>query len=183
MSRTTTTTDTTPHAPRLQCHVRWMIRADQESVLRIERAAFPQFSWTEEDFIRKLRQRHCIGMTVETPFAGSLKIVGYMVYELHTRHITLLNLAVDPRFARRGVGTAMIDKLKDKLAVHQYRRSIGGEVRETNLDALNFLKSQGFRAAGLLKKYYVEAGMFGEDAIVMRYRMPAIPLSPINRIS
>ena len=45
----------------LQVHIRWMIRRDMVDVLDIESAAF-EFPWSEEDFIRCLRQRNCIGM-------------------------------------------------------------------------------------------------------------------------
>ena len=45
-------------------HIRWMIRRDMPEVLDIENRSF-EFSWTEEDFIRCLRQRNCIGMVAE----------------------------------------------------------------------------------------------------------------------
>ena len=45
-------------------HIRWMIRRDMAEVLEIERAAF-EFPWFEEEFIRCLRQRNCIGMVAE----------------------------------------------------------------------------------------------------------------------
>jgi len=45
-------------------HIRWMIRRDMPEVLEIEDRSF-EFSWSEEDFIRCLRQRNCIGMVAE----------------------------------------------------------------------------------------------------------------------
>src|SRR5690348_2779098 len=42
-------------------HIRWMIRRDMPEVMRTERASF-EYSWTEDDFLRCLRQRNCIGM-------------------------------------------------------------------------------------------------------------------------
>jgi ribosomal-protein-alanine N-acetyltransferase len=50
--------------PILRPHIRWMIRRDLPEVLRIENAAFP-FPWSESDFLRCLRQRNTIGMSVE----------------------------------------------------------------------------------------------------------------------
>lgn len=158
----------TTFKPQQQYHIRWMIRRDMTDILRIELAAFSEFPWDEESFVRRLRQRNCIGMTAEANFAGNLKIVGYMVYELHRERIVVLNFAVDPRFHRNGVGTAMVEKLKSKLSMNR-RRCLALEARESNLDALNFFKSQGFRAVGLLPNYYEECN---EDAVLMRYRMP-----------
>ena len=45
-------------------HIRWMIRRDMSEVLEIEKSSF-EFPWSEEDFIRCLRQRNCIGMVAE----------------------------------------------------------------------------------------------------------------------
>ncbi len=164
MNRTTPT----PAKPKHEYHIRWMIRRDLEDVVRIERACFAQFPWDEDYFTRTLRTRNRIGMTAEASFAGSLKIVGYMVYEMHRDRLVVLNFATDPRFQRSGVGTAMVDKLKAKLSTNPGRRTcIALEVRESNLDGLNFFKSQGFRAVKLLRDFYEECD---EDAILMRYR-------------
>jgi len=46
---------------QVKVHIRWMIRRDMQEVLQAEQQCFDQ-SWTEEDFLRCLRQRNCIGM-------------------------------------------------------------------------------------------------------------------------
>ena len=61
----------------MNVHIRWMIRRDMPEVLEIEQSSF-EFPWTEEDFIRCLRQRNCIGMVAEY----DEKVVGFMIYEL-----------------------------------------------------------------------------------------------------
>ena len=55
---------TIDHQAQLRVHIRWMIRRDMAEVLEIERGAF-EFPWFEEEFIRCLRQRNCIGMVAE----------------------------------------------------------------------------------------------------------------------
>src|SRR4051812_2604533 len=57
-------TMTVDHQAQLRVHIRWMIRRDMAEVLEIERSAF-EFPWFEEEFIRCLRQRNCIGMVAE----------------------------------------------------------------------------------------------------------------------
>ncbi|MCU0710265.1 MAG: ribosomal protein S18-alanine N-acetyltransferase [Pirellula sp.] len=142
-------------------HIRWMIRRDMPSVLGIENASF-EFPWTEDEFIRCLRQRDCIGMVAEC----SERVVGFMIYELHRTRIHVLSFAVHPDFRRQSVGSAMIEKLITKLA-YQRRNRIVLEVRETNLDAQLFFRSLGFRATGVLRNFYEDST---EDAFLMQFR-------------
>jgi ribosomal-protein-alanine N-acetyltransferase len=145
----------------VQVQIRWMIRRDMPDVLQIERASF-EFAWSEDDFIRCLRQRNCIGMVADVDD----RIVGFMIYELHRARLHLLNLAVHPAWRRRGVGAAMVRKLVGKLS-QQRRTRITLEVRETNLAAQLFFRQQGFRAVNVLRNFYEDSP---EDAYVMQYR-------------
>ena len=61
----------TPKA-QVRVHIRWMIRRDMPEVLAIEHASF-EFPWCEEEFLRVLRQRNCIGMVAEY----GERVVGY----------------------------------------------------------------------------------------------------------
>ena len=160
----------------LKVHIRWMIRRDMEEVLEIEKSSF-EFPWSEQDFIRCLRQRNCIGMVAEY----DERVVGFMIYELHKNQLHVLNFSVRPDARRRGVGTQMIQKLVGKLS-QQRRNRIVLEVRETNLAAQLFFKQAGFLAVSLLKDYYDDST---EDAYVMNYRYKAAdsPLEPVNRIA
>src|SRR6266404_2170273 len=143
-------------------HIRWMIRRDMPEVLLAETESF-EYAWTEEDFLRCLRQRNCIGMVAEQ----GEKVVGFMIYELHKSKLHILNFAVLPVSRRQAVGTQMVQKLVSKLSSHR-RTKITLEVRETNLSAQLFFRSQGFRAMRVLRSYYDDSG---EDAFLMQYRL------------
>ena len=145
----------------LPVHVRWMIRRDMAEVLAIEEQAF-EFPWHEDDFVRCLRQRNCIGMVAE----ASERVVGFMVYELHKHRLHILNFAVGERARRRGVGTQMCKKLIGKLS-HDRRSRIQLEIRETNLPAQLFFRTLGFRATTVLRQFYEDTP---EDAYLMQYR-------------
>src|SRR5262249_2168478 len=119
-------------------------------------------SWTEEDFLRCLRQRNCIGMVAEQ----GEKVIGFMIYELHKSKLHILNFAVAPGYRRLGVGAQMVAKLISKLS-NQRRTRISLEVRETNLAAQLFFRGQGFRAMRVMRGYYEDTG---EDAFIMQYR-------------
>ena len=147
--------------PEVRVHIRWMIRRDMADVLQIERSNF-EFPWEDEDFIRCLRQRNCIGMVAEYED----RVVGFMIYELHKTRIHVLNFAVAPAFQRRGVGSQMVAKLIAKLS-SQRRSRVLLEIRETNLGAQLFFRENGFRAISILHKYYEDTP---EDAYLMQYR-------------
>ncbi|NLS93609.1 MAG: ribosomal protein S18-alanine N-acetyltransferase [Planctomycetaceae bacterium] len=154
-----------------------MIRRDMPEVLAIESASF-EFPWLEDDFIRCLRQRNCIGMVAE----HDDRVVGFMIYELNKNRIQVLNFATVPEMRRRGVGTQMVRKLVGKLSA-QRRTRILLEVRETNLAAQLFFRDAGFRAISVLRDYYEDTP---EDAYLMQYRYlteEAEVFQPVNRIA
>ncbi len=146
---------------QVRVHIRWMIRRDMPEVLQSEQQSF-EFPWTEEDFLRCLRQRNCIGMVAE----HGEKVVGFMIYELHKAKLHILNFAVHPAWRRQGVGAQMVSKLISKLSSHR-RTRITLEVRETNLPAQLFFSRQCFKAVKVLRAYYEDSG---EDAFLMQYR-------------
>jgi ribosomal-protein-alanine N-acetyltransferase len=162
---------------QVRVHIRWMIRRDMQEVLEIERECF-EFPWSEEDFVRCLRQRNCIGMVAEYDD----RVVGYMIYELHKTRLHILNFCVGKRMRRLSIGSQMIEKLISKLS-SQRRARITLEVRETNLPAQLFFRANGFRAVSVLRGYYEDTP---EDAYLMQYRYrPAVSeaIIPVNRLT
>jgi ribosomal-protein-alanine N-acetyltransferase len=158
-------------------HIRWMIRRDMPEVLAIEHASF-EFPWCEEEFLRVLRQRNCIGMVAEI----GERIVGFMIYELHRNRIQVLDFATHPEFRRQGIGRQMVSKLAGKLS-SQRRTRIALYVRETNLPAQHFFHVVGFRALEVLREHFPDTG---EDAYTMLYLLDESVLDsplPANRIA
>ena len=166
----------TPKA-QVRVHIRWMIRRDMPEVLAIEHASF-EFPWCEEEFLRVLRQRNCIGMVAEY----GERVVGFMIYELHKNKLHVLDFAAHPEFRRMGVGRQMLTKLVGKLSTHR-RTRIALFVRETNLSAQYFFRVQGFRATGVAREHFADSG---EDAYLMQYLLDESLIEdhvPANRIA
>src|SRR3954451_25147568 len=164
---------------QVRVHIRWMIRRDMPEVLAIEHAS-SEFPWCEEEFLRVLRQRNCIGMVAE---CGE-RVVGFMIYELHKAKLHVLNFAVHPDARHTGVGRQMVAKLIGKLSSHR-RTRITLAVRETNLAAQLFFKAMSFRGVRVLRGYYEDSG---EDAFLMQHRISEAPSlddaeEPVNRIA
>ncbi len=148
-------------------------------VMQTERASF-EYSWTEDDFLRCLRQRNCIGMVAERGDS----VIGFMIYELHRTRLHLLNFAVHPSARRTGIGAMMVDKLIYKLCSHR-RQKISLAVREGNVVAQVFFRGHGFKAAKVLRNYYEDSG---EDAYQMEYKPAELDWAeyggpPVNRIA
>lgn len=170
-------TRTMERTETVKIHIRWMIRRDMADVLKAEQESF-DYAWTEDDFLRCLRQRNCIGMVAETKD----RVIGFMIYELHKSRLHVLNFAVAPNFRRSGIGCQMVGKLIGKLSSHR-RSKITLAVRERNLSAQLFFRHQDFKAKRVLRKYYEDSG---EDAFLMEYRIDdAIEevIAPFNRIA
>lgn len=152
--------------------MRWLTRNHMSQVVTIETVAFKDFPWSEDDFIRCLRQRNCIGKVA----IQRERVVGYVVYELHESRLHILNFAVHPSYQKHGIGRTMIGHLRDKLRPHR-RNRILLEVRETNLDAQLFFQRTGFRAVSILRDFYRDTT---EDAYLMQLKcqQPAVVREP-----
>ena len=163
---------------QVRVHIRWMIRRDMPEVLAIEHSSFDT-PWCEEEFLRVLRQRNCIGMVAEY----GERVVGFMIYELHKNKLHVLDFATHPEFRFQGVARQMIAKLVGKLSAHRRTRIIL-HVRETNLGGQLFYKTQGFRATDVVREFYADTA---EDGYLMQYvideEQSDEALSPVNRIA
>jgi ribosomal-protein-alanine N-acetyltransferase len=80
-----------------------------------------------------------------------------MIYELHKEKLRVLNFAVAKNNRKQGVGSAMVRRLIDKLS-QQRREEIVLDVRESNLAAQLFFRSQGFFAIDIIPDFYEDTG-------------------------
>jgi ribosomal-protein-alanine N-acetyltransferase len=141
--------------------IRPLTYADLPEVIAIERRAFPT-PWSLAMFVLELSKPS--GICLAARREGEM--VGYTVCARYDDVWHVMNVAVDPDERRRGIGTALLAEL--------YRRAGDGarftlEVRRSNRGALRLYEREGFRAAGMRRRYYQDNG---EDAVIM-WRTPA----------
>lgn len=125
----------------VRAHCRWMIRADLPEVLAIESASFPEWPWGEEDFLRRLRQRNCIGRVIENEYA----VIGFMLYELHRDRLHVVHFSIDPKERNQGLGSMLHDGLLGKLNSHSRKRATV-DLSEHALEFQLWLKKRGWLA-------------------------------------
>jgi ribosomal-protein-alanine N-acetyltransferase len=148
-------------------HVRPAERADLVSVVRIERASFPQ-PWPYDAFTRYLDRAGflvAVDPSVD-PGVGDGStggVVGYVVADRVRDHGRALghvkDIAVHPDRRGEGVGSTLLSaalSVLDPAAVKL-------EVRESNDTARSLYGRYGFRPVKRMPRYYDD----GEDAIVM----------------
>lgn len=140
--------------------IRPMTANDLDDVLDIERQSFPK-PWTRGMFESELRNPVSFANVLKAEFEGKETLVAYIIYWVIHGEAHILNIAVDPRFRRKGAAAFVLG-----TALEQMRRNLVYEVflevRRSNAAARELYGKFGFRESFERKNYYGD-----EDAIVM----------------
>lgn len=120
--------------------------------------------WTLEDFKKKFKQKSITCLVIEK----ESQTVGFLLYEIFLQRFTILRIGIHAKHRKKGLGSELMTALSNKLT--EKRKLIVAEVRESNLPIQLFLKSQGYKAVKVLRKYFPDTG---EDAFVFNYRAEA----------
>jgi ribosomal protein S18 acetylase RimI-like enzyme len=127
--------------------VRFVTHRDWPMILGIERACFSN-PLTEAQWCALLGDRRIVGAAAEVRGVG---VLGHLLYRLYRVEVEVLRLAVDPRFCRRGVGTALLDYLT-RCGGTSDRRAGYCVVSERLTPAHLFFRSRGWRAEGVVRR-------------------------------
>ena len=136
--------------PLNKCHI--------EGIIGIEVACF-DVPWSEQSFLQELdnKNAHYLVALVDGEIAG----YGGMWMVLDEAYIT--NIAVLPKFQKRGIATLMIQSLVT-MADARAVLAMTLEVRVSNAVAIALYKKMGFEEFGIRKNYYENNN---EDALIM----------------
>lgn len=132
---------------------------DLSAVIRIENRAFED-PWSPEALFGEL-QADSMRLPLVAECQGT--VCGYIMAWLVADQLHILNIATDPDYLRRGVGTALLREAV-RLAALREAAEVTLEVRDSNHSARDFYSRHGFVQAGLRRGYYQDNG---EDAIIM----------------
>lgn len=136
-----------------------MRRRHLRKVLAIESRVYPR-PWSASLFLSEMAQRSSRSYLVARSQGD---VVGYagVMFVADEAHVT--NIAVDPDFHGRKVGTRLLLTVLTE-AIAKGAESLSLEVRVTNKVAQLMYEKFGFSAAGFRKGYYIETN---EDALIM----------------
>jgi len=132
---------------------------DLGPILAMEKAAFSD-PWSQEALFSEL-----LGDHMRMPLVAELDgdVCGYLMAWRVVDQLHILNIATDPYYLRRGVGTALL-LAATRLCVESGQVEITLEVRRSNEGARQFYRHHHFAETGVRPGYYQEDG---EDAIIM----------------
>lgn len=137
---------------------RYLKSSDIESVLLIERKAYP-IPWTKSMLETSLAKDVCFGLELDGVLIG-YALVSYVLDEAH-----LLNICIDPSLKRKGYGRRLLQFIITK-ALERRSTVFFLEVRESNHSAIELYCSEGFNEVGVRPNYY-PAKQGREDAVLM----------------
>jgi len=92
------------------------------------------------------------------------KVVGYVGAQIVPDEADMMNLAVDGKYRRNGIGKALVQQLLKRLQERSVR-SLTLEVRVSNLPAVSLYEALGFKIVGRRPNYYQKPK---EDAFILR---------------
>jgi [ribosomal protein S18]-alanine N-acetyltransferase len=142
--------------------IRRLLYTDLPQVIAIERRVFPT-PWSLAMFVLELSKQ--TGVCLAALRDG--RLVGYLICSRYDTVWHVMNVAVDLPHQRTGLATELLSQLYTRVGDEQARFTL--EVRRSNAVAIHLYEREGFRAAGIRRRYYQDNG---EDALVM-WRTPA----------
>ncbi len=134
-----------------------MTTADLPAVCVIEKQV--QYApWTEQLFSDGLERHLCLVAE------NAQQIVGFAVVQFIVDEASLLNIAVDPKQQKQGIGRLLLDEVITQATIEKMT-TVFLEVRASNQRAITMYQQAGFNEMGLRKNYYPSAN--GKEHAVM----------------
>ena len=142
--------------------IRALSYGDLPAVAVIERRAFPT-PWSIAMFV--LEMSKSTGMCLAA--VRDSKLVGYTICSRYDTVWHVMNIAVEPDLRRQGIAATLLSELYARAGDANALFTL--EVRRSNHAAIELYHRDGFRIAGVRRRYYQDNG---EDALIM-WRTPA----------
>jgi ribosomal-protein-alanine N-acetyltransferase len=142
--------------------IRRLLYTDLPQVIAIERRVFPT-PWSLAMFVLELSKQTGVCLAA----VSGRRLIGYLICARYDTVWHLMNLAIDADHQRKRIATTLLAELYERVEDGEARFTL--EVRRSNVIAIRLYEREGFRAAGVRRRYYQDNG---EDALVM-WRTPA----------
>ena len=133
---------------------------DLGDIERIERRSYPT-PWSRSMFASEIAKPSSICLGAFEAESGEL--LGYLIISRYVDAWHVMNVAVEPTYRRRGIATALLNRLFE-LTADDGRRGYTLEVRVSNEAAIELYERLGFEPRGIRRGYYTDNR---EDALIM----------------
>ena len=130
-----------------------------DGVERIERTSYPT-PWSRSMFVAELAKPSslCLGA-----YTADGELAGYLIVSRYVDAWHVMNVAVSNDFRRRGIATALLERLF-VITADDVQRGYTLEVRVSNAAAIRLYERLGFESRGVRRGYYTDNR---EDALIM----------------
>lgn len=130
---------------------------DLSALRRLERACFEKDAWSLLDLIAVLTWTEVIRLKA----VDDGEMVGFIAGDPRPSQgvVWIATIGVDPRFQRRGIGTALLRACQQQVELPRMKLT----VRISNQAAVMLYEKEGYRTVDVWKDYYSD----GEDGLVM----------------
>jgi len=142
----------------MELSLRLLVPEDVSQVMELERSAHSH-PWRQSSFEDCLKGRQKCWLAEHNQ-----KLVGYVVITHAGGDAELLNIAVSPKFQRKGIGSTLLQHAISCVAGHADMLFL--EVRISNRKAIELYSKEGFFELGNRKNYYPTHNGH-EDALLM----------------
>ncbi len=149
--------------------VRKAVVDDLDAIAKLELESFPEDQVSRRSIAYFLRAPHA--PVIAAAIDGEL--AGYALLSLRkdSSAVRVYSIAVDARYARRGVGSALLQASEKYARLHN-KSQITLEVRYDNAAAIALYEKWGFGQFGVHEDYYADG------AAALRYRKLLHPDTP-----
>lgn len=125
---------------------------DLDSIVVLERRAFTIGPYSRRMLQRLFKMKGSFNLVVE----DGGRVIGYVAaIPLGEGSADIESLAVDPDYHRMGIGTVLMEKIEEVLTENGISMSIL-EVRDKNIEAIEFYRKLGYETIDHLPTYYQE---------------------------
>lgn len=138
---------------------------DVPQLLQLEKKVYAgSLPWTKSAFLLELNS---LSLHRYLLLENKTQIIGFIGLRIHGKDCHITNIAVDPNFQNKGIGTFFLEEGK-LFALENDCTRLSLEVRVSNRDAQRLYRRFGFVSCNIKKNYYTENS---EDGLDMVYEL------------
>ncbi len=146
--------------------IRKSFKDDISFLVKLENSSFPHYQKTSRQNIRHGIQSDFQEVLIAETKDKRKQPIGALVLFKYSKSLRLYSIALLPEQQNKGYGHDLMQYVFDFAKQHHYERILL-EVSSKNNKVIDWYKSKGFNASGIIPDYYAK----GEDALKMECRI------------